>query len=111
MSQDEHNELECPHLHIAMDYHIRNYTVSAGSLAFKHWFQNVFSLQHIGSADDFNFTNGEFEGDPLIEVQAHNPMFSIDALEALFESWRAEQVADKSVNHNLRSIKTDSGMN
>lgn len=66
------------------------------------WYKNVFSIQHPGAAGDFNFRMDSFEGVEMIDVQSHNPMFTVDALESLFLSWRA---ANKGKTNTLESSR------
>jgi len=84
----DHNESDCPHLHPEIDYHVRAYKLTAGAIAFETWFNTVFKAQ-TGAHEDFEFERKEFQGDNYLEVMQNNPMFSIDALEVLFEASRA----------------------
>lgn len=53
------------------------------------WYESVFLKQHPDCKDDFDFEETRQEGKDLLEICAHNELFSVDALICLF-------IADKT---------------
>lgn len=85
---DEHDDSQCDHLHINADFRIILLGLSKGALDLEKWFNEVFKLQNPNSANDFDIQRYFDAQEEMIEITQHNPMFSFDALQCLFEAHR-----------------------
>lgn len=78
----------CQDIHVVMNFAIRSYAACPGAKLFLEWFLGVFSKESPQLARGFAFRSAEFEGHQLLEVQAHDPLFTIDALESLWLQYK-----------------------
>lgn len=111
MSQKIQQET-CQDLHPVMNFAIRSYAACPGAKLFLEWFLGVFSKESPQLARGFAFRGAEFEGRQMLEVQAHDPLFTIDALESLWLQYKlndAKPVATPEDDKKVIPIKMPTG--
>jgi hypothetical protein len=104
--KDENIDTEdCGHLHeiggFTMTFFPRNDTAQR----FMKWYDTVFLKQYPNS-NDFSLSWDDFDGEPVLEVMAHNPFFKTEALVCLFESTTLEKPVVE-----LKSVVKNTGEN
>jgi len=79
-----------PQMNELINYTVHVFESEIISESFYKWYKEVFSIEEPNLAGDFEFSvneNVEFDDiKKVIEVQALNPYFSLDALFELFKS-------------------------
>lgn len=105
---NSHDESQCEALHEATTFTIRLYSASKGSREFEAWYKDVFCVENMPHAEDFEFKpyfpSAEEE---MLEVTQHCPFFSIDTLEYMFERYRENgSFATSSTEGKVLSIKS-----
>lgn len=92
MKQDEveHDEANCEGLHIEAGFQSVAYGISKGSLAFKHWFETIFTFQNPQAAQFYEMELDKLEGAQVIGVTSFNSTLTVEVLEMLFECSRTD---------------------
>jgi hypothetical protein len=91
MNDQNEQPQTCEEIHIVMNFTIRSYAACPGAKLFLEWFANVFSKDSPQLAKGFTFRPMDYDGHALLEVQAHDALFTIDALESLWYQYKANK--------------------
>lgn len=80
------------------------------SLAFKDWYEKVFSTAN-PKMKDFEFTFSEQDGEEVIEVTSHNPNFPLNTLMNFFLSETDEHGCPDCLALNKEELGNNTNLN